>query len=122
MSLKINKTGLCFLGGLMLLVANALADKPAFVYDEHGKHDPFTPLVTPTGVIVTFESDLSVGDLMLEGIVADALGNNAAIINGKIVAAGDVIGSYTVESIGVDEVHVIQGDQKSVVKLKKGGL
>lgn len=103
---------------------NIYAEEPAvpFNYQEHGKRDPFMPLVTPTGAMVTYETDLSVGDLVLQGIVADASGRNAAIINGKIVTGGDTIGSYTVQSVGLDEVIVTQGDQQSVLKLKKGGL
>ena len=49
------------------------------MYDDHGKRDPFLPLVSSTGMVVTYDEDLSVNDLVLEGIVADSAGNNAAL-------------------------------------------
>lgn len=124
MTATINK----FMAGLSLstvlfFTSNALAQVVPFVYDNHGKNDPFFPLVTVTGAVITYDpADMNVGDLILEGIVADKTGMNAAIINGKIVSAGDAVGSYVIESVGIDEVNLIQGDQKSVLKLKKGGL
>ena len=92
-----------------------------FVYDDHGKRDPFGALVTSTGAVVAYDSDLSVADLSLEGMLSDPQGNSAAIINGKIVKVSDKIGPYEVESIGADHVDLLKDGQQFLLKLKKGG-
>jgi hypothetical protein len=94
----------------------------AFVYDDHGKRDPFVPLVSSAGMVVTYDEDLSVNDLVLEGIVADATGNNAAIVNGKVVKVHDEIGPYVVDVIAIDHVEFLKGTQRFILKLKKGGM
>jgi len=92
------------------------------VYDDHGKRDPFVPLVSSSGMVVTYDEDLSVNDLVLEGIVADASGNNAAIVNGKVVKAHDQIGPYVVDAIAVDHVEFLKGTERFILKLKRGGM
>ncbi len=114
-----NNATVTFMTFGLILTSNALADSSQFVYDDKKMKDPFIPLVTTTGSLVTSDSDLTVGDLILEGIVADDKGQNAAIINGKIVAAGDTVGNYTIDSIEVDQVNLINNGQVSVLKLKK---
>jgi len=94
----------------------------AFVYDDHGKRDPFVPLVSSAGMVVTYDEDLSVNDLVLEGIVADASGNNAAIVNGKVVKVHDQIGPYVVDTIAIDRVEFLKGADRFILKLRKGGM
>ncbi len=111
---------------VMTLVASSVAvvyaqDKP-FVYNDHGKHDPFWPLVSPNGTMIIYDSDLSATDMVLEGIVVDVQGNNLAIVNRKIVKKGDRIGPYTVELITNDQVDVVKGQEHLTLKLKKGGV
>lgn len=119
-----NKKSAVFFLGLVFFSLNALAQQAPFVYDDHGRHDPFAPLVTPAGSMITYDTDLSMTDLVVEGIVADSQGNNAAIINGKIVAAGDALGAYSIDKINVDGVEVSKGEQHLEIKVKKekGGL
>jgi hypothetical protein len=106
---------------LILFFANSVYAQEAFVYDDHGKRDPFVPLVSSAGMVVTYDEDLSVNDLVLEGIVADASGNNAAIVNGKVVKAHDQIGPYIVDVIAVDHVEFLKGTERfKRVKLKRG--
>lgn len=107
---------------LILFSANLVYAQDNFVYDDHGKRDPFLPLVSSTGLVVTYDQDLSVNDLVLEGIVADASGNNVAIVNGKMVKAQDQVGPYVVDSIGADQVVFLKGTQKFILKLRKGDL
>ena len=97
-------------------------DNKAFVYDEHGKLDPLAPLVSPSGTLISYDTDISASDLSLEGVVIDPKGNNLAIINGKIVKSGDMVGSYTVETIANDHVGLMNGQEHLIVKLKKGGV
>jgi hypothetical protein len=107
---------------LILFSSNSIYAQEGFVYNDHGKRDPFMPLVSSDGMVVTYDEDLSVNDLVLEGVVADASGNNAAIVNGKIVKAHDQIGPYVVDVIDVDHVEVLKGTQRFILKLKKGGM
>ena len=89
------------------------------MYDDHGKRDPFVPLVSAAGMVVTYDEDLSVNDLVLEGIVTDSSGNNIAIVNGKVVKANDHIGLYTVEKVSIDHVEFLKGTEKFLLKIKK---
>jgi hypothetical protein len=107
---------------LLLFFSNSVYAQEAFVYDDHGKRDPFVPLVSSTGMVVTYDEDLAVNDLVLEGIVADATGNNAAIVNGKVVKVHDQIGPYTVDVIAADHVEFLKGTQRFILKLKKSSF
>ncbi len=106
---------------LISLFTNLVYAKETFVYDDHGKRDPFVPLVSSAGMVVTYDQDLSVNDLVLEGIVSDASGNNAAIVNGKVVKPHDQIGPYVVDVIAVDHVEFLKGTEKFTLRLKRGG-
>lgn len=103
-------------------VVFAPADGGAFVYDDHSQRDPFVPQVSAAGTVVTYEADLTAGDMVLEGIVADAQGNNMAVINGKIVRQGDRIGLFAVTVVRPEDVELVKDGQRFTVKLKKGGM
>jgi len=100
----------------------ASTDGGAFVYDDHGRRDPFLPQVSAAGTVITYEADLTAGDMVLEGIVTDAHGNNVAVINGKIVKQGDMIGLFAVAAVRPNDVELVKDDQRFTVKLKKGGM
>ena len=104
---------------LILFFANSVYAQDAFVYDDHGKRDPFVPLVSSAGMVVTYDEDLSVNDLVLEGIVADASGNNVAIVNGKIVKA-QTNRALCCDVIAVDHVEFLKGTERFILKIKKG--
>ena len=89
------------------------------MYDDHGKRDPFVPLVSSAGMVVTYDEDLSVNDLILEGIVTGASGDNAAIVNGKVVKPHDQIGPYVVETIAVDHVEFLKGTERFILRIKR---
>ena len=99
-----------------------LADTPAFVYNDHGKYDPFLPRVSAAGAVLTYETDLTVNDMVLEGIVADARGDNVAVINSKVVKKGDAVGLYTVATVGTRDVELTKGGEHFTLKLKKGSM
>lgn len=107
---------------LIFLFTNSVYAQENFVYNDHGKRDPFVPLVSSAGMVVTYDEDLSVNDLSLEGIVADPSGNNIAIVNGKVVKANDRIGPYVVNIIAENHVEFLKGSEKFVLRLKKGGM
>ena len=43
-------------------------------YDDHGMRDPFWPLVSSSGTIINYGQDVSVSDMILEGIVSNGQG------------------------------------------------
>jgi len=90
-----------------------------FVYNDNGKRDPFMKLVTADGVIISYDMDLLVADLTLEGIIFDPQGNSLAIINGKIVKTDDKIGLFTVSGIEQNKVFLSKGQENFVLELKK---
>ncbi len=92
-----------------------------FVYNDHGKQDPFSPLVTAGGAVVSYDSDLSLAELNLEGIVQDPKGESAAIINGKIVKMAQQIGPYQVEAISGDHVVLVKDGERFTLQIKRGG-
>ena len=89
-----------------------------FVYDDHGKRDPFWNLVTPAGVVMNYDS-VQISDLTLAGIISGKDGENWAIINNTIVRPNDKIGPFVVNKIEQDKVFLINGQQSFVLKIKK---
>lgn len=108
----------------MVVVGSVLAwAQPAadFTYDDRGKRDPFAPLVGPGGALISYDSEMTISDMHLQGIIGDAQGS-IAIINGKVVKASEMVGGYQVHSIGTDEVDLVKDQQHFTLKLKKGGI
>ena len=99
-------------------VADAQKQEP-FVYDDRGKRDPLWQLVSPSGVILNYETDFLITDLSLEGIMAGKDGKNYAIINGRILKAKDTIGQFVVEQIDDNRIVLKKGKQKFELKLTK---
>ena len=56
---------------LVLFFSNLVYAKEAFVYDDHGKRDPFVPLVSSAGMVVTYDEDLAVNDLDCGGRIRE---------------------------------------------------
>lgn len=106
---------------LILICANTVTadEKEPFAYDDYGRRDPFWQLVSPSGVILNYETDFLITDLALEGIMAGKDGKNFAIINGRILKATDVIGQFVVERIDDDRIVLKKGKKKFELKLKK---
>ena len=89
-----------------------------FMYNAHNKRDPMWPLVNAGGSVVNYDSDLSVSDLNLEGIMSD---NNqqVALINGRIVKVNDKIGNYVLVQINSNSVVLESNGQTYSLILKK---
>ncbi len=92
--------------------------KDGFVYDDHGKRDPFWSLVSSAGSITTYDSDYRISDLQLEGIMTGNDGN-LVVINGKIFKIKDMVGEYSVEQITASSVILKKGTQIFELQLKK---
>jgi hypothetical protein len=103
---------------MMLVCAAAFAQEADFVYDSHGRHDPFLPLVSLGGAMVNYEPAAMVSSLLLEGIIADENGA-VAIINGNVVEPGTMIDGYKVLSVTSDQVILEKDGQEIVLTLKK---
>jgi len=105
---------------LMLFIApNIYADSKPFVYNDHGRRDPFWPLVSSGGTIYNYETDFIITDLTLEGIMSGPDGRNFAMINGRVVSLNDSIGQFVVTEIREDSVVLKKGEHKFRMKLKK---
>lgn len=93
----------------------------AHAYDDRGVRDPFWPLVSSSGTIINYGQDVSVSDMILEGIVANGQGVYTAIINGSVVEVGDLVGQYAI--VGIEEKKVILSKDTEIfdLNLKKGG-
>ena len=107
--------------GLLIFVSSVGAEeKPKeFFYDDHGKRDPFWILVNPSGVIMNYDTDMQISDLVLEGIILGKGKENLAIINNTIVKPADKIGPFVVGSIEQDKVFLIKGQENFVLRIKK---
>ena len=105
---------------LLVMVSVACAEELVpFVYDDHGKRDPFWRLVSPSGAVLNYDSDLLITDMVLEGIIADPSGKSVAIINSMVVKPNDKIGLFVVSEIEQDKVILNKGEESFVLKLKK---
>ena len=92
----------------------------AHAYDDRGVRDPFWPLVSSSGTIISYGQDVSVSDMILEGIVSSAEGVYTAIINGSVVEVGDSVGQYKIESIESKKVILSKENEIFELDLKKG--
>ena len=91
-----------------------------FVYDDHGKRDPFIPLVTADGRLVKLEDETSkTTALAIEGIMYDKHGISYALVNGEVVKIGDTIGGYQILRIEKNKVVFIKEGEMTEIELKK---
>ena len=90
-----------------------------FVYEDHGKRDPFWSLVSSTGAIINYDNDILISDMILEGIIAGTDGKNLAIINSTIVKPNDKVGPFVVEKIEANKVFLRKEQESFELKIKK---
>lgn len=111
---------LLFLTSGYVFAEEIVAENNKFVYDDEGKRDPFWPLVSANGSMITYgETDLLASDMVLTGVMTGSDGTNIAIINGKIVKEGDMIGAFYVKKIMPTFVVLDNGKEKSELHLRK---
>lgn len=94
------------------------AQQNQFAYDAKNRRDPFLPLITETGQVLDLEPS-EITTLNLEGIVFDKKGESLAIINGVVLKKGEAFNDYLVFDIKQDEVILIRGSEKIVIRLEK---
>ena len=91
-----------------------------FMYNTHGKRDPFIPLISENKTIMSpagwsFISS-KLPELKIEGILFDGT-NSLAIINDKIVTIGDNISNCKIASITREEIVIRYMDKEYSVKI-----
>ena len=101
--------GCCLTGFLVSAYANVRYTGKTF-------RDPFTDPGTDTAKKDAARLETSYESLKLQGILYD-VGNPRAIVNGKIVAVGDIVtGQAMVSAINKDEVILEANGKKYVLK------
>ena len=104
---------------VVFTATNVFASEQSFKYDDHGKRDPFWPLVDSSGIILNYDADFLISDISLEGIITGADGRNFAIINGKIVSQNDRIGQFVIDEIQKNTVVLMKSNKRYEIRLKK---
>ncbi len=105
----------------ILFIACSVFADAEFVYDDHGKRDPFWPLVSPSGTILNYDKDLEYGDMTLEGVVHDIKGGRSlAIINGNVLKKNDTLGAYVIADIHPNKVILIKDTNEFILEIRKG--
>ncbi len=94
-------------------------DVSSFIYDDHGRRDPFWRLVNATGMVVNYDTSLMISDLVLEGVILDNSGKSMAIVNGRIVKKGDQLGQYVISKIEKEMILLVHDQKQFELLLKK---
>ncbi len=90
-----------------------------FVYNDHGARDPLWPLISPKGILLTYDKNLLIMEMTLEGIMLGSDGKNLAIINGRILKMSDEVGEFVISEIKNDMVILMKNHEKFELRLKK---
>ncbi len=88
-----------------------------FVYEAKGKRNPFIPVITPDGRILSQGEENKSRDLSIEGIIYEKYGRSYALVNGSVVAVGDSIQDYEVLRIEENKVIFIKEGEIKVVAM-----
>lgn len=87
-----------------------------FVYDAAGRRDPFVPLVSADGRLLSPNKE-TLQELQVNGIIYDGQGSSYAIVNSMVVKNGDMIGEYKVLRIEEGKVVFDKGGQPLEVEI-----
>ncbi len=102
---------------ILLVSINCFAEEQ-FKYDPKGARDPFVPLISEEGGLVSDAYSIAAfGEVRLEGIVWDDSGPSMALINGELVKEGDVLGEAKVLKIEKDSVKLDIGGEEVLIRL-----
>ena len=114
------------IGAMVMLLAGPLTTIPVmaveegtFMYDDHGQRDPFWKLVSQSGVITSYGTDVQISDMVLEGVIFDPRGQSLAIINGKVMKLNEQVGMYTIVEIYQDKVVLLKDEHRYILEIKK---
>ena len=104
--------GLWFVAYSCVLCSPVSPNTEEFIYDSHGKKDPFAPPVLSGAEKVDIEM---LTGIKLEGIIWDEK-NPMAIINDKIVGVGEEIAGAKI--VGITENEVVFNVNGQEIKLR----
>ncbi len=90
-----------------------------FKYDSEKQRNPFVPLVTPDGRLLTFQKTPVVKQMVLQGITFDQAGFSFCVINGEVVMVGDQIDEYRVIKIEKEKVTLSKEGEMLEMELRK---
>ncbi|MDD5437295.1 MAG: hypothetical protein PHX20_07110 [Candidatus Omnitrophica bacterium] len=120
----VRKRLLALLIPLMFIPAVSLGAE-GFRYDAHGKRDPMVPLIgqeKAAGAMIPISEAVSIDDLRLEGIVAQASGHSMAVMNGELVKENFKAGEVEIKKILKKSVVLtISGKEYTVNLPEEGG-
>ena len=106
-------------------VSEAKNRELVFVYNTHGKRDPFIPLISENKTIMDQASwsfiSSKLPELRIEGVLFDKT-KPLAIINDKIVTKGDNISNCKIVSITREEIVISYMDKEYSVKISRDKL
>lgn len=107
---------------VLLFLINISYCTEKFVYDSHGKRDPFVPLIgTVSEMSLSLEDVVSIDDIKLQGIAIDESGK-VAILNGQVIAEGQTVGKVTLRKIEDEKVSLFIDGMQYEVQLYKEEL
>jgi len=87
-----------------------------FKYDAEKQRNPFTPLVTSDGRLLTLQQAPAVKELSLQGITFDQSGLSFCVINGEVAMVGDQIDEYKV--IKIEEEKVVLSKEGEILEME----
>ena len=90
-----------------------------FKYDAERQRNPFVPLVTSDGRLLTLQQAPVVKKLALQGITFDDGGLSFCVINGEVARVGDQIENYLVVKIEKDKVVLSKEGETIEMELRK---
>lgn len=108
------------LGVLLALAATVYSfSQQEFKYDAEKQRNPFMPLVTSDGRLLTLQQAPVVKQLMLQGITYDESGFSFCVINDEVVMVGDRIDGYRVIKIEKEKVTLSKEGETLEMELRK---
>jgi len=99
----------------------------AYIYDSHGKRDPFVTLVGITTLrqaVETLEDITSIEDIILQGIAVGAGGKKIVILNGEMMKEGETIGHLAIKEISKNSITLTIDEAEyklNIYEGKRGG-
>lgn len=88
-------------------------------YDSEKQRNPFVPLVTSDGRLLTLQKAPEVKQLVLQGITFDPSGFSFCVINGEVAMVGSQIDEYRIIKIEKEKVTLIKDGETLEMELRK---
>lgn len=102
---------------VLLPIITTVQAKETFTYSSKGKRDPFIPLIGDTYVLSNME-ELELSELVLEGVIYDPQNVSYALINGKTLEVGHIIGGFKIVRVFEGGVVVEKEGSHNTLRIK----